>query len=271
MATTKLGNSKSASRSINYAESRAVAMSGLNVDITYAKSSFKAIRAVFGKESGVQVHTIIQSFSHEESKKLGADKINEMGKSLAERVASEYQVAIYTHDDKEHIHNHIVINAVHPDTGMKYQSNAKQRYLIKEMNDQVALEHGLEPVERGTAAVTYSLAEREVLKKGDISWKQQIREAIDFLKKEETITTFNEFRHRLEDDFGIGVKKRGKTLSYKHPDVKRNIRGNKLGADFDKEELENVFTRHLEREEERRRKREKQKIRRINRGPDLSR
>ena len=50
MATTKLGNTKSASRAINYAEKRAEEKSGLNCDIDYAKSSFKQTRALYGKE-----------------------------------------------------------------------------------------------------------------------------------------------------------------------------------------------------------------------------
>lgn len=278
MATTKLGNSKSASRSINYAEGRAVAMSGINVDVTHAKSSFKAIRAAYGKESGVQAHTIIQSFSPEESKVLGVEKINKMGKELAKRVAGDYQVAIYTHDDKEHIHNHIVINAVNPETGKKYQSNAKQRHLIKDKNDEIMLEHGIDPVERGTAQINYTLAEREIMLRGDISWKEQIRQAVGVLKDDEEITSFDEFKTAMKDNFDIEANIRGKTVTYKHPDKKKNIRGNKLGAAFDKEELENDFARHnvarqnrRAEEKERARQQEEQRIRRRNRGPELGR
>lgn len=278
MATTKLGNSKSASRSINYAEGRAVEMSGINVDVTHAKSSFKAIRAAHGKESGVQAHTIIQSFSPEESKVLGAEKINEMGKELAKRVAGDYQVAIYTHDDKEHIHNHLVINAVNPETGRKYQSNAKQRHLVKDKNDEIMLEHGIEPVERGTAQMNYTLAEREIMLRGDISWKEQVRQAVGVLKDDEEITSFDEFKTAMKDNFDIEANIRGKTVTYKHPDKKKNIRGNKLGAAFDKEELEHDFARHnvarqnrRAEEKERARKQEEQRIRRRNRGPQLGR
>jgi hypothetical protein len=46
MATTKLGNTKSASRAINYAEKRAEEKSGLNCDVDYAKSAFKQTRAL---------------------------------------------------------------------------------------------------------------------------------------------------------------------------------------------------------------------------------
>jgi hypothetical protein len=62
MATTKLGNTKSASRAINYAEKRAEEKSGLNCDVDYAKSAFKQTRALYGKENGIQAHTVIQSF-----------------------------------------------------------------------------------------------------------------------------------------------------------------------------------------------------------------
>ena len=49
MATTKLSATKSTSRAINYAEKRAEEKSGLNCDIDYAKSSFKATRELYSK------------------------------------------------------------------------------------------------------------------------------------------------------------------------------------------------------------------------------
>ncbi|WP_425133734.1 relaxase/mobilization nuclease domain-containing protein, partial [Enterococcus faecium] len=33
--------------------------------------------------------------------------------------APDHQIAIYTHTDKDHIHNHIVINSVNLETGKK--------------------------------------------------------------------------------------------------------------------------------------------------------
>ena len=47
------------------------------------------------------------------------------------------------HIDKDHYHNHIVINSVDLETGKKYQSNKKQRELVKEANDSICHEHGL--------------------------------------------------------------------------------------------------------------------------------
>ena len=86
MATTKLGNTKSSSRAINYAEKRAEEKSGLNCDVDYAKSAFKATRALYGKEDRIQAHTVIQSF------KLGEvtpEQCNQIGLELAEKIAPE--------------------------------------------------------------------------------------------------------------------------------------------------------------------------------------
>ncbi|WP_369352413.1 relaxase/mobilization nuclease domain-containing protein [Staphylococcus epidermidis] len=82
MATTKLGNTKSASRAINYAEKRAVEKSGLNCDVDYAKSAFKQTRALYGKEDGIQAHTIIQSFKPDE---VTPEQCNQLGLELAEK------------------------------------------------------------------------------------------------------------------------------------------------------------------------------------------
>ncbi|MBF2777497.1 relaxase/mobilization nuclease domain-containing protein, partial [Staphylococcus haemolyticus] len=108
MATTKLGNTKSASRAINYAEKRAEEKSGLNCDVDYAKSAFKQTRSLYGKEDGVQAHTVIQSFSPGE---VTPEQCNQLGLELAEKIAPNHQVAVYTHTDKDHYHNHIVINS----------------------------------------------------------------------------------------------------------------------------------------------------------------
>lgn len=241
MATTKLGNTKSASRAINYAEKRAEVKSGLNCDVDYAKSAFKATRELFNKNRGVQAHTIIQSFKPGE---IAPEKANELGRELAERVASEYQVGIYTHTDKDHIHNHIVINSLNLETGNKYQSNAKQRNQIKEQNDEVCREHGLSVPVRDSAKEKYTQAEKEMLEKGQSSWKDEIREVVDMVR--DTVTSFDEFKNRLSE-YGIDFKVRGKNVTYKHPDVNKKVRGSKLGADYDKGGLERGIERQNQR------------------------
>src|SRR5699024_7043044 len=61
---------------------------------------------------------------------------------------------------------------------------------------------------------------------------------------------FDSFKRHLNDVYGVETKLRGKTLSFKHPERERFIRANKLGADYEREGLEHVFARQIEREQE---------------------
>src|SRR5699024_5521287 len=238
MATTKLGNTKSSSRAINYAEKRAEIKGGHNLDIDYAKSQMKATRFMYGKEDGIQAHTIIQSFAPGEVK---PEQANQIGLELAREVAENHQIAVYTHADTDHIHNHIVIGSINLEDGKKYQSNAKQRNLVKDKNDELCHQHGLSIVQEKSAETIYRLAEQGLLEKGKASWKDEIREAIQDTK--DKTSTFEDFRKHLEQDYGIETKWRGQTLSFKHPDRQRFVRANKLGADYEKEGLEHELKR----------------------------
>ncbi|EKH7521914.1 relaxase/mobilization nuclease domain-containing protein [Shigella flexneri] len=242
MATTKLGNTKSASRAINYAEKRAEEKSGLNCDIDYAKSSFKQTRALYGKENGIQAHTVIQSFKPGE---VTPEQCNQLGLELAEKIAPTHQIAVYTHTDKEHVHNHIVINSIDLETGRKYQSNKQQRDFVKQANDDICREHDLSVPERDTAKLRYTQAEKSLIEKDQYSWKDDLREKIEHAK--EHTSDFKSFSEHLEKS-GIEFKVRGKNVSYKPENVNKWVRGKTLGQDYDKGALEYEFERR-EREE----------------------
>lgn len=242
MATTKLGNTKSASRAINYAKKRAEEKSGLNCDIDYAKSSFKQTRALYGKENGIQAHTVIQSFKPGE---VTPEQCNQLGLELAEKIAPTHQIAVYTHTDKEHVHNHIVINSIDLETGRKYQSNKQQRDFVKQANDDICREHDLSVPERDTAKLRYTQAEKSLIEKDQYSWKDDLREKIEHAK--EHTSDFKSFSEHLEKS-GIEFKVRGKNVSYKPENVNKWVRGKTLGQDYDKGALEYEFERR-EREE----------------------
>ncbi|MEK4614517.1 relaxase/mobilization nuclease domain-containing protein [Bacillus sp. FSL K6-0067] len=239
MATTKLGNTKSASQTINYAEKRAVEKSGHNCDVEYAKSNFKELRMLYGKENGIQAHTIIQSFKPGE---VTPEEANSIGLELARSVAKDYQVVIYTHTDTEHIHNHIVINSVNIENGKKYHSNNKQRDFVKSENDRICQERGLSVVTEKEASVRYTAAEKSLLKKGKTSWKDEIRQAVDIAK-----TRTCDIKGLLEflDHLGIETRLRGETISYKHPEALKWVRGSKLGYDYEVGGIEYGFERQI--------------------------
>lgn len=179
MATTKISSTKSTSRAINYAEKRAVEKSGLNCDVNYAKSSFKATRELYNKQGGNEGHVVIQSFKPGE---VDEKQCNQLGLELAEKIAPNHQVSIYTHNDKDHIHNHIVINSVDLETGKKFNNNKQALRDLRQANDEVCKAHGLSVVEEQNASIRYTQAEQALLEKGKTSWKDELRQAIDLSK-----------------------------------------------------------------------------------------
>ncbi|CAC6115991.1 RLX protein [Staphylococcus aureus] len=147
-------------------------------------------------------------------------------------------MAVYTHTDKDHIHNHIVINSINLETGKKYQSNKQQRELVKLQNDEICRKNGLSVPERDTAKLRYTQAESALLDKGKTSWKDELRENIEQAKAH--TSNFKDFSEHLEQK-GISFKVRGKNVSYKPENVNKWVRGKTLGQDYDKGALKYEF------------------------------
>ena len=248
MGTIKLGSSSSASRAINYAEKRAVVKDSHNCDIDYAKSQFKQMRALYDKNDGIQAHTIIQSFPPGE---VTPEQANALGVELAKRVAPTYQVAVYTHDDKEHIHNHIIINSVDVETGKKFVNQKKTIYEVREKNDAICRENGLSVVEKKSAPIRYTLAEQALVDKEKVTWKDTVREAIEDSMQDTSVSSFDTLKDKLKNEYQIDMKMRGKTITYalkfnkgdeENPEfVERKVRASKLGETYDKGGLEHGF------------------------------
>src|SRR5699024_3832360 len=147
------------------------------------------------------------------------------------------------------VHNHIVINSVNFETGKKYQAHGKEAIeRARSLSDEVCKSHDLSVVKEHNASVRHTLAEQHLLEKNKISWKDELREAIEYAR--DYSTNFDSFKRHLNDVYGVETKLRGKTLRFKHPERERFIRANKLGADYEREGLEHVFARQIEREQE---------------------
>ena len=244
MATTKLSATKSTSRAINYAEKRAVEKGGLNCDVDYAKSSFKASRELYGKTDGNQGHVIIQSFKPGE---VTPEQCNQLGLALAEKLAPNHQVAVYTHNDTDHVHNHIVMNSIDLETGRKYQSNKKQREFVKKANDDICVSHHLSIPNR-QAQIRYTQAEKGIVfDREEYSWKDELRELIENAKTHTSnLETFSE---HLEAK-GVKVNLRGETISYKPENANKWVRGRTLGSDYEKGAIDDEHERHQEQQRE---------------------
>ena len=245
MATTKLSATKSTSRAINYAEKRAVEKSGLNCDVDYAKSSFKASRELYGKTDGNQGHVIIQSFKPDE---VTPEQCNQLGLELAEKLAPNHQVAVYTHNDTDHVHNHIVINSIDLETGKKFNNNKQALRDVRNFNDEVCREHVLSVPEKDTARLRYTQTEKAIAdpntkSTAQYSWKDEIREVID----QSQATNMDEFKDHL-NQHGIEIERvTPKSITYRHLAEDKKVRGRKLGEDYNKGGIEDGFERQIQR------------------------
>lgn len=242
MAVIKLGSTKIGNGLMNYCYEKAMVKSGINCDPEYAKKQFQVTREIHGKNTGIQVHSITQSFKPGE---LTSKKANEIGIELAEKVAKGHEVVIYTHTDREHIHNHIVINAVNYENGKKYQSNKKDLYIIREQSDKICKEHNLSVIQEPNAKIRYTLAEKSIIEQGKISWKDELRQVIDLEKSQSK--GYNDLKLNLKEKYGIEVNERGKNITFKHPDNGLKVRGKTLGLSYERGTLENEFSREIER------------------------
>lgn len=245
MATIKLSTTKNANALLKYAEKRAEVSNSLDCDVDYVRNQFKATREIWGKSGGIQAHHVIQSFKPDE---VDPQKANEIGLKLAEKLAKGHEVAVYTHADKDHIHNHIVINAVNYEDGRKFHAHGQDAIdRFRDVSDELCKEHGLSIVEERSADVRYTLAEQSLLQKGESSWKDEIRTAIDSSK--EQATSFEEFQERLKDQ-GVQATLRGKNITYEHLESNKKVRGSKLGLAYEKETILDGFERQVTRERE---------------------
>ena len=107
---------------------------GINVSDDY-KNAFKEMmftKEIHNKLEGRQYRHHIQSFKPGEVDPETAHKI---AVEFAEKIFKDFDVFISTHIDKGHIHNHIIINTVNIETGMKLRELNKTEYNQKIENN----------------------------------------------------------------------------------------------------------------------------------------
>lgn len=195
-------------------------------------------REEWDKTDGVQAHHVIQSFNPEDN--ITAQEANEIGRKLAEQIAPGYEAAVYTHTDRDHIHNHIVINSVSFEDGKKYHSDREQLYNIRDKSDELCREHGLSIIQEPTAKERFSMAEYRLVEKGVPLWKDELRTSIEDAKQH--TKTLDEMKQYLKDGYNIEMKIQDKNVSFLHPDKQKYCRGKTLGEAYSKDTLLRDFS-----------------------------
>jgi len=213
-------------------------ISGKDCSPENALSVMSATKKLYNKTDGRSYNHIIQSFKPGE---VEPGLAHEVGKELAEKEFKGYEVLIATHVDKDHIHNHFVVNSVSFIDGRKIDSSKQSLRELKMESNRICKERGLSVIEKQYARNVYSMSEYKMAEKGMSLWKEQLRAAINEAKDHSR--NIVEMKDYLEENFNIKMKIQNKNLSFLHPEKKKYCRGNKLGLDYTKDEIMRYFER----------------------------
>lgn len=237
---SKATTSKIVNYLINEEKTKEKLVSGKDCSPENIVNEFNATQEIYGKTDGVKYHHIIQSFDPKDN--ITPEKAHQLGVELAERQFKGHEVFVVTHKDKEHVHNHMVVNSVSFEDGKKYNSSNKSLWDIKRESNRICEREGLNTIDLAHKSETrVSSSEKRIMDRGQIPWKDELRQCIDVAK--DRSNSFESFREFLNREFDIETRITKKSISYKHPDHGKAIRGRSLGAIYDKEELENGFIR----------------------------
>ncbi|MCT3262818.1 relaxase [Lactiplantibacillus plantarum] len=247
MATTHIKRSASASRLVNYAEKRAVLKDGLNLDVDYAKSQFKQVREVYGNQGKTQAYASRISFSPKEfdpTNENDQQKALDIAKEVYQQTYPNQQVALYEHADTDALHIHAVIGAIDLETGKKMHGNWQEyREKLVHNTDEIVQKHGLAVTQVDPERYEKrSMAEIKMQDRGQPTWKDQIRQAVDSTMSNQLIHDFETFRDDLKQK-AIDVWERGKDLTYQLTGTNYKARGNKLGTAYEKGAIYNELER----------------------------
>ena len=201
-------------------------------DVKTAYAHMQATKERFDKTGGVLGYHIIQSFKPGE---ITADRCHELGRKLAsEMFGVEYEIVIGTHLNKEHLHNHIVVNSVSFTDGKKLRFNKQSYRELQEISDQLCRKYGLSVIENKQNGKSYKEWLNE--KEGKPTVRGQIRADIDQAIKESF--NYSTFIANLEKRGYLIKDNPSRTyIALKPPVGTRFIRLNSLGEDYTKERI----------------------------------
>ena len=201
-------------------------------DVATAYERMQATKKHFGKTDRVLGYHIIQSFKPGE---IMADQCHELGRKLASEMFGEsYEIVIGTHLNKEHLHNHIVVNSVSFASGKKLRFNKQSYRELQEISDELCRKYGLSVIESKAHGKSYKEWLNE--KEGKPTVRGQIREDIDQAIKESF--NYGTFINNLEKRGYLIKDSPSRTYTaLKPPFGTRFIRLNSLGEEYTKEKI----------------------------------
>ena len=172
---------------------------------------------------------VIQSF---EIGEVTPELAHEIGKQFADEIlGGKYEYVLTTHIDKDHVHNHLIFNAVDFVNYHAYKSYKRIYYDMREVSDRLCKENGLSIIppsqNKGMGYKEYTEAKRGT------SWKQKLKQTIDRLVI--TAKDYDDFL-RLMQEAGYEIKT-GKYISFRAEGQERFTRSKTIGENYTEERI----------------------------------
>ena len=188
------------------------------------------------KQRKIHAHHIIQSFSPEDH--LTPEQINQIGyETMKELTGGKFRFIVATHVDKNHLHNHIIINSVdsNSDKKLKWDYNVERN--LRMISDRFCKIAGAKIIEN-----RYSHQQFEVYRK--TNHKYELKQRLYFLM--ENSTDFEDFKKNatllhMEMDFSH----KHTTFFMTDSTMRQVVRGNKLNRKqpYTEEFFKNYFAK----------------------------
>lgn len=172
---------------------------------------------------------VIQSF---EIGEVTPELAHEIGKQFADEIlGGKYEYVLTTHIDKDHVHNHLIFNAVDFEDYHAYKSYKRIYYDMREVSDRLCKENGLSVIppsqNKGMGYKEYTEAKRGT------SWKQKLKQTIDRIVI--TAKDYDDFL-RLMQEAGYEIKT-GKYISFRAKGQERFTRSKTIGENYTEERI----------------------------------
>ena len=212
-------------------------------DAKTAAAEFALAKREYGILSGREQKNDVIAYQIRQSFKPGEvtpEEANQIGYELAMRfLKGNHAFIVCTHVDKKHLHNHVIFNSTTLDFTRKFKDFLGSGRIVGRLSDIICLEHGLSII-KNPKRYTHSTYDKWMGDKKKPSHRELLRGAIDdFLAKQPD--RFDAFLQLL-NEIGYTAVRRGKNISFRHPDCKSSIRMNSLGEGYTEADIRAVLS-----------------------------
>ncbi|MCU6708038.1 relaxase/mobilization nuclease domain-containing protein [Paenibacillus sp. J5C_2022] len=200
---------------------------GINCDPGSAYEQMQRSKKQFQKTGGIVAFHGYQSFAPGETTPELAHAI---GVKLAQMLWGErFEVVVATHVDKDHLHNHFVLNSVSFMDGKRYYDNKVSYSLMRQTSDQLCREHALSVIEQPERGRAMQYGEWRADQERKPTWRGVIREDVDSAIA--AARTMSQFYAALQEK-GYDIKAYVKHLAIRPHGKTRFVRLRSLGEAY---------------------------------------